>query len=307
MILVFGSINLDLIFSMPALPGPGQTVLGPDLRVEPGGKGANQAVAAARDGAAVAFAGAVGRDAFAEPALAGLKEVGVDLSRLAIVPAATGTAAIVVDPEGRNQIAVAAGANRLARAAQVEDAALEPATTLLLQMESDPAEIAALIARARARGARIILNLAPPRELERAVLAALDLLLVNEDEAGWLGQRLGTAGDARALAANLGISVVRTLGGAGVEAAAGGEEMRLSAYPVQVVDTTAAGDCFAGVLGAALDRGQALRRALERAVVAAGLSCAKAGSQRSLPAAAETDAAIGLHDRSRDSTKHPGP
>src|SRR5574337_1104099 len=107
MILVFGSINLDLIFPMPALPGPGQTVLGPDLRIEPGGKGANQAVAAARDGAIVAFAGAVGRDAFAESALSGLREANVDLTRLAVVPTATGTAAIVVDPEGRNQIAVA--------------------------------------------------------------------------------------------------------------------------------------------------------------------------------------------------------
>ena len=297
MIVVFGSVNLDLIFPLPALPGPGQTVLGPDLRVEPGGKGANQALAAARDGAAVAFAGAVGRDDFAAPALAGLRSAGVDLSRLARVAAPTGVAAIAVDPRGRNQIAVAAGANRLARAAQVEDAALGPATTLLLQMECDPGETASLIRRARGRGARILLNLAPPGPLEPDVLAALDLLLVNEDEAAWLAARLGTAADAASLASKLGIGVVRTKGGGGAEAARGDagtgwELIRQPAYPVTVIDTTAAGDCLAGVLAASLDRGMALAAALARAVAAAGLCCARAGSQGSLPDAAETDRAL---------------
>jgi ribokinase len=292
MIIVFGSINLDLIFPLPALPGPGQTVLGPDLRVEPGGKGANQAIAAARDGAAVGFAGAVGRDDFAAPALGLLRAAGIDLSRLARVAASTGVAAIAVDPAGRNQIAVAAGANIRARAAQVEDEALGPGTTLLLQMECDPDETAALIHRARARGARILLNLAPPGPLAAEILAALDLLLVNEDEAAWLAARLGTAADAASLAARLGIGVVRTLGAAGAEAARGIELIRLPARPVEVVDTTAAGDCLAGVLAAALDRGAALPAALARAIAAAGICCTRAGSQGSLPMARETDAAL---------------
>ena len=292
MIVVFGSINLDLIFAVPSLPEAGQTVLGPDVRVEPGGKGANQAVAAARDGAVVAFAGAVGRDAFAETALTRLRSAGIDLSRIATVPATTGMAAITVDLEGRNQIAVAAGANRFARASQVEDAALTPATMLVLQMECDPSETSALVQRARARGARIILNLAPAGPLGADVIAALDFLLVNEDEAAWVAQRIGTAADARALAEKLGIGVVRSLGPAGVEAATGSESIRLPAYPVQVVDTTAAGDCLAGVLAASLDRGAVLPDALRRAVAAAGLCCARAGSQGSLPDAAETDAAL---------------
>jgi ribokinase len=292
MIVVFGSVNLDLIFPVPALPGPGQTVLGPNLRIEPGGKGANQAVAAARDGRAVAFAGAVGRDAFAESALSGLRGAGVDLARVAIVAATTGAAAIAVDPAGRNQIAVAAGANALARAAQVEDAALGPATTLLLQMECDPGETAALIRRARARGARVILNLAPPGPLDCDALAALDFLVVNEDEAAWLAARVHAAADAISLAKKLGIGVVRTLGADGAEAARGGEMLRLPAYPVPVIDTTAAGDCLAGVLAAGLDRGAALPEALARAVTAAGLCCGRAGSQGSLPSAAETDAAL---------------
>ncbi|MGH7121711.1 MAG: PfkB family carbohydrate kinase [Acetobacteraceae bacterium] len=293
MIVVFGSINLDLIFPVPSLPGPGQTVLGTELRMEPGGKGANQAVAAARDGAAVAMAGAVGVDPFAAPALAGLRSAAVDLSRVAEAAVATGAAAIAVDPEGRNQIAVAAGANYRARAAAVEDAALGPGVTLLLQMECDPGETATLVRRARARGARIVLNLAPPGPLPDDVLAALDYLVVNEDEAGWLAARIGAAADAASLAAKLNAGVVRTLGARGAEARCGGTLVRIPARPVAVVDTTAAGDCLAGVFAAALDRGAPLRGALQRAVVAAGLCCARAGSQGSLPLASETDAALG--------------
>ena len=292
MIVVFGSVNLDLIFPLPFLPGPGQTVLGPDLRAEPGGKGANQAIAAARDGAFVLFAGAVGQDDFAAPATAGLDSAGIDLARLARVSASTGVAAIAVDPAGRNQIAVAAGANRLAKAAQVEDEALGPASTLLLQMECDPDETAALIRRARAQGTRILLNLAPPRPLPADILTALDILLVNEDEATALAARLGTAADAPSLAAKLGIAVVRTLGADGAEAAGRGEMIRLPAFPVNVIDTTGAGDCLAGVFAAALDRGDALKEALARAIIAAGICCARAGSQGSLPTAAETDAAL---------------
>lgn len=292
MIIVFGSINLDLIFPVPALPAPGQTVLGPALRVEAGGKGANQAVAAAQDGAQVAMAGAVGDDPFAEPALAGLRRAGVDLARVAKVAVATGAACIPVDPEGRNQIAVAAGANRLARASAVEDAALGPKNTLLLQMECDAGETASLVRRARAHGTRIILNLAPPRPLPDDVLKALDYLVVNEDEAGWLAAHVSVAPDAVSLAAKLGTAVVRTLGAQGAEACSAGAHVRVPVPPVTVVDTTAAGDCLAGVLAASLDRGLPVHDALRRAVVAASLSCTRAGSQGSLPAAAETDAAL---------------
>jgi len=292
MIVVFGSINLDLIFPLPSLPAPGQTILGPTLRTEPGGKGANQAVAAARDGAAVVMAGAVGRDVLADGALATLREAGVDLSRVPALDAATGAAAICVDPAGRNQIAVAAGANLLGRAAQVEDAILSSGTTLLLQMEVDPEQTAALIHRAHGRGARVILNLAPAAPLDRGALRALDLLVVNEDEAAWLAHDLGTVADAAALAAALGIGVVRTLGGDGAEAFTGDGAVRVPAHPVTAIDTTAAGDCFLGVLAAALDRALPLAAALRRASVAAGLACTRAGSQGSLPTAAETDAAL---------------
>ena len=165
MIVVFGSVNLDLIFRLPRIPAPGETILGPATDQEPGGKGANQALAAARDGARVVMAGAVGQDALADAALALLLQEGVDLTRLARVPASTGCAAIGVDPAGRNAIMVGSGANLHARADQVEDALLGPGTTLLLQMEVPVEENVALIARARARGVRIVLNLAPAAPL----------------------------------------------------------------------------------------------------------------------------------------------
>ena len=135
---------------------------------------------------------------------------------------------------------------------------MDPSTTVLLQGETDPAENQALIRRARARGARIILNLAPPGPIARTALGAVDLLVLNEDEAAWLGERLGTALDAAALHAALGVGVVVTLGEAGAVAATAQGKLQVPGMPVKAIDTTGAGDCFTGVLAAALDRGLAL-------------------------------------------------
>jgi ribokinase len=300
-VLVFGSVNADLVFALPELPALGRTVLGPDYAALPGGKGANQAVAAARDGVRVAFAGAVGPDPLAEVALASLRAAGVDLSRLAMVEGApTGCAAICVDPAGRNQIAVASGANLLARAAQVEDAALNPTTTLLLQMEVPMAETAALIARARARGAgRIILNLAPAAPLPEAALRALDLLVANEHEAAWLAAGLGCAAGAGALNRALGIAVAVTRGEAGAEAAtpSGAWHQPALPPPAPVVDSTGAGDAWCGVLASALDRGLPLPLAMRRAAAAAALACTRPGAAAAMPGAAETEALLKSHGR----------
>jgi len=292
MIVVFGSINLDLIFRVPALPLAGQTVASPSLRVEPGGKGANQALAAARDGAHVVFAGAVGRDRFAADALRLMRAAGIDLSRVAGVDAATGVASICVDDAGQNLIAVASGANLHARAAWVEDELLRPDTTLLLQMEVDPAETTALIYRAKARGARVILNLAPAASLSRSALESLDLLIANEDEAAWLASHLGT--EPSALRDTLGCDIAVTLGAQGVRAQSAAGGMTLPAHKVAVVDTTAAGDCFSGVLAAGLDQGLGLDRSLSRATVAAALCCSRPGTQTSLPVQHEIDEATRL-------------
>jgi len=284
MIVVFGSINLDLIFPLPHIPAPGETVLGPTTRIEPGGKGANQAVAAARDGARTIMAGAVGRDALATDALRLLSEANVDLTRVAATDTATGCAAIAVDPQGHNAIAVGSGANLRASADQIEDALLAPGTTLLLQMEVPAEQTAALVRRAKARGARTILNLAPALPID--ALHDVDILVVNETEAAWLASRLGCAESAGAIQGVLGTTVIRTLGEEGLETAT----LRIPARRIVPVDTTAAGDCFVGVLGAALDRGLSLPDALHRANAAAALCCTRPGSQGSIPWAAETDA-----------------
>lgn len=292
MIIVFGSINLDLIFTMPELPAPGQTLLARAARIEPGGKGANQAVAAARDGAHVVLAGAVGRDALADAALAGVLGAGIDVTRLARVEATTGCASIMTDAGGRNSIAVAAGANMLARADQVEDAILTPESIVLLQMETDPDETVALIRRAKSLGARTILNLAPALPLAKEALALLDLLIVNEDEAAFLGQAFGSGADAASLHDTLGVAVLSTRGAAGAEAVSNGEMFRIPGRAIDCVDSTAAGDGFTGVLAAALDRGLGLGLAMVRANAAAALACTRRGSQGSLPMRDDIDAFI---------------
>lgn len=289
MIVVFGSINLDLIFPLPSLPTPGETLLAPSVRIEPGGKGANQALAAARDGARVIMVGAVGRDALADGALALLRQADIDLSRVIETDAATGCAGIFVDREGRNVIGVGSGANLAVRSEQVEDALLVPSTTLLLQMEVPPSETAALIRRARARGARIVLNLAPAASLDPDATRAANVLVLNEAEAAWLASRLGTRAEANDLHRALDSVVVRTLGERGAEAASEDGPIRVSGRKVVAIDTTGAGDCFTGVLAAALDRGMPLEPALHRANAAAALCCTRAGSQATMPTAGETD------------------
>jgi ribokinase len=291
-VLVFGSANADLVFDVPELPAPGRTVLGGGVRATPGGKGANQAVAAARDGAQVAFAGCIGRDPFAEVATEALRGAGIDLSRLLALEGPTGCASICVDPAGRNQIAVAPGANLLARAGQVEDAALHPGAVLLMQMEVPPAEIAVLAGRAKARGARVLLNLAPPGELPAETLRLLDLLVVNEHEAEVLAARIGAAPEAAALHRVLGIDVAVTRGEAGASFAGGSGAFDLPAFPVTPVDTVGAGDCWCGVLAASLDRGLPVRMAMRRAAAAAAIACTRPGAAAAMPMADETDALL---------------
>ncbi|WP_439597355.1 PfkB family carbohydrate kinase [Falsiroseomonas sp.] len=291
-ILVFGSANTDLVFRVPALPAPGETVLGQGFQQLSGGKGANQAVAAARDGAAVAFAGCVGEDGLALVATQAMREAGVDLSRLLAVDAPTGCASICVDGQGRNQIAVAPGANLMTRAAQVEDAALHPGVILLMQMEVPAEEISDLVLRAAGLGAQCILNLAPPADLPLEVLRALHLLVLNEHEAAVLATRLGTEDTAAALHAALGIAVAVTRGEAGAEAATEAGLASMPCFPIVPVDTTGAGDTWCGVLAAGLDRGLPLIQAMRRAAAAAALACTRPGAAPAMPVAAETDAML---------------
>ncbi len=295
MILVFGSINIDFVFRTQALPREGETVLTDGMLLVPGGKGANQAVAAARAGARVAMVGCIGQDAMAEPATAGLRGAGVDLQHLRRSERPTGCAAIVVDAAGRNHITVASGANLDTADGMVADALLGPGTTLLLQNEVDAEANLALARRARSRGGSVLLNAAPARAMNADLWAGLLAgLVVNETEAAMLaGSHQPEA--LRQLAAALDAPVVATLGGDGATAVMqDGSVHRIGALRLdRVVDTTAAGDSFVGALATALQEGQGLGEALRFASVAGALACTKPGAQTSAPGRAEIEARLG--------------
>ncbi len=182
MVVVFGSVNLDLVARVPRFPQPGETLAAESFAMYPGGKGGNQALAAARAGAAVAMVGAVGRDAFAAAALADLRAGGVDLDAMRSVDDRTGLALIGVAASGENTIVVIAGANACADAGDVAPERLQPSTLVVLQQEIPAAANLALARRARAAGARVVLNAAPAREPDPALLALVDVIVVNETE-----------------------------------------------------------------------------------------------------------------------------
>lgn len=289
MITVFGSLNVDLLFNLDRLPAPGETVLTREIVQLPGGKGANQANAAARAGARTRFVGAVGTDGLGAPVLASLEAAGCDVSGVRTVPGATGTAVVMVDRSGENQIVVGSGANMSVTAAMLDGAALGPGDTLVCQMEIPPEATAAGLAAARKAGARTVLNLAPARALQAAVLNDVDVLVLNEGEAALLaGTDAPPAQTARTLAAGHGLTCVITLGGDGaLVVTPDGQGFRVGTLPVQAVDTVGAGDAFVGVLAAGLDGGLSLPDALHRASVAAGLTCTRPGAAAALPDADE--------------------
>lgn len=287
MIVVFGSINVDLITPVPHLPSRGETVLGRDYAVVQGGKGANQALAAACGGGRVAMVGTVGTDAWGAFALERLAGAGVDLSCVAEGRARTACGFISVDPSGQTLITVSPGANMETRADLLDRLTprLARGDWLILQMEVPLEENWRALRAAKAAGARTLLNLAPAMPVSEAVLRDLDVLVVNEGEAEVLGAHLqvGTrehAGVAKALAARCGATVLVTLGERGsIAVEPGGATLRTDALRVSVVDTTGAGDAYVGYLAAALDNGAALSEAMRFASVGASLSCKTTGSQ----------------------------
>ncbi len=297
MVTVFGSINLDLVCRVAHFPAPGETIAGSSFTTFPGGKGANQALAAARAGATVRMFGAVGNDAFATAATALLIRGGVDVDGVAPVDAPTGCATILVDDHGENCIVVVAGANAKADPRAVPDSALTAQTVLLLQQEVDPASNTSLIARARRAGARTILNAAPAHPVSLDVLRMIDVLIVNESEAATLAAALGWSASPREFALRATseaphLAVVVTLGAAGALWNGTDVSLHVAAPSVRVVDTTGAGDAFVGALAAALDRGATPVRALRRGVAAGSLACTANGAQPALPDAAAIDALL---------------
>ena len=298
MIVVFGSLNADLVFAMDRLPGPGETVLTRGYDFYPGGKGGNQAVAAARAGAAVRMFGWVGRDDHGTRLIELQRAAGVDVAGIGRDAAPTGLAFIAVDRAGENQIVVASGANGQARAADVPDRVLGPDSLVVAQMELAAGETAAVLRRARARGARTLLNLAPALPIDPAALGAVDWLVVNRVEAAMLAAPFGLADAAPAAVAHRlarahGLICIVTLGRDGAIAADAGQAWAVDALAVTAIDTTGAGDAFVGNLAAALDGGATLASALRRAGVAAGLACTATGAQSALPDRAAIDRAEG--------------
>jgi ribokinase len=280
-VVVVGSVNVDLVVSAPSLPAAGETVTGGRFGQFGGGKGANQAVAAARLGASVSFVGAVGEDAFGDGALRELESEGIDVSAVVRRPGVpTGVALIVVDAAGENQIAVASGANAEVAGEGVE--LPQGGGVVLLGHEVPDAPLVAAARAAVAAGWRVVLNPAPAREIARDVLAARPILTPNASEAAQLTGAGDPAEAARRLRERTGAPVLVTLGADG--ALLLDEELeRFPAPKVDVVDTTGAGDTVNGALAAELAGGRPLRDAVAFALAAAALSTRAEGARGGMP------------------------
>jgi ribokinase len=268
---VCGSVNMDIFGYVPRLPAPGETLRGTRLVYAPGGKGANQAVAAARAGAAVRFTSACGRDDFGDELVTALDADGVDLTRMRRVDMPTGVAIILVDDDGENQIAVIPGAN---------DAVLAPAAdpgvdVWVAQAEVPLAAVEGTLEAARATGATAIVNASPAGRIPPAVLRRYDIAIVNETELEALGDEHPP-------------HVVLSLGSRGVRILPG--DVALPAIPARVVDTTGAGDALAGAAASALAEGRTLEEAVEWGIAAASLSVERHGCQPAMPRRDEIEA-----------------
>jgi ribokinase len=289
MILVAGSANLDFVVRADHIPAPGETVLGRDFKTFPGGKGANQAVACARaGGVATQMLLALGNDAFAVPLEESLQGAGVTLRTVREAAHPTGTAFICVSDAGENAITVAPGANACLRPEHLPP--LAGFTHLLLQLETPLETVTAYAQAARQAGVAVVLNAAPARALPPALLALVDLLVVNEGELATVAQ---CAGSMVECLQRLDVpTVVVTLGAHGCCARHQGAFHLQAAFAIAPVDSTGAGDTFCGALCAALCKDLGVDDALRYASAAAALACTRLGAQSSIPAANEVAALL---------------
>ncbi len=288
-VFVVGSINQDFVLKVERRPEPGETVTGAELALFPGGKGGNEAIAAARLGADVAILGRVGEDPFGRELVVNLRDNGVDTSRVeAVTDVPTGSAFITVTPDGENAIVVSPGANRRFGPAEVRAASedLRKARLLLAQLEVEVEAVEMAAYTVAGNGGRVLLNLAPPREVSGDLLRLSDPLVVNEHEAAFLlGEDAQTPEESAGKLLDLGPpSAVVTLGGAGAILATENSSRHFPAPEVQVVDTTGAGDAFVGALAAKLVEGALLEEAVPYAVLAGAVAVMREGAQGSLPA-----------------------
>ena len=299
-IVVVGSSNTDMIIQAARIPRPGETILGGDFSMAAGGKGANQAVAAARAGGSVTFVARVGNDIFGQKAIDGFKADGINVQHvIKDAEAPSGVALIFVAKDGENSIGVASGANSRLSPADVEQAkaVIEAADVLIMQLETPLDTIATAAKIAAARGVRVILNPAPAQKLTDQILKHVSIITPNETEAELLtgikveGEK-GAEQAAKALMANGIQTVLVTLGARGTFVATATESYLVPAFKVDPVDTTAAGDVFNGTLAVALSEGKPLRDAVCFANAAGALSVTKLGAQPSAPTRKEVDTFI---------------
>lgn len=294
---VVGSLNMDLVALSPRIPLPGETIIGKEFHTIPGGKGANQAVAAARLGAQVAMVGRIGRDAFAEPLLDNLAASAIDHAFVIQDPeAATGVALIVVDDAGQNSIVVASGANMRLLPEHVDgsEAAIASAQVLILQLEVPLDTVIRAAEIAKTHGVMVILNPAPARTLPDDLLSMVDVLIPNETETALLtGMPVGGKAEFEAAAHELRKSgvptVILTLGGEGALLASVEGLEHFPAFDVTPVDTTAAGDAFVGGFAVALAEGKSLAQAVRFGNAAGASAVTKLGAQTSLPKRVEVE------------------
>ncbi|MEW9555924.1 ribokinase [Nonomuraea sp. NPDC050783] len=290
MISVFGSANMDLVAYVSRAPGRGETVTGHRFRTVPGGKGANQAVAAARAGARVAFLGAVGDDGFGAELRDTLAAAGVDVRGLRRVPGPSGIAHIVVDDDGGNSIIVVPGANGTVTGLTDDDrAAVAGSEALLLQLELPMPAVVAAARAGRAAGVPVVLTPAPAQPLPDELLDAVTMIVPNEHEAAAITGATGPDAALDALLDRVGEAVI-TLGSAGaLYGSRSGERLRVPAVEVKAVDTTAAGDTFVGALAVARAEGRPVAESLRFAAAAAALSVQREGASTSMPTREEID------------------
>lgn len=285
MIHVLGSINIDYAVNVEQLPTPGETITGADLILTPGGKGANQALAARRAGADVRMTGAIGTDSVADNAVSLLKAGGVDLSGVRTIQGPTGCAFVFVDQNSENQIVIIAGANGAVGVEHAQAMKVTRDDVLLLQLECPTETVAAAAKHAKQNGAKTIANLAPYKSLDDQVFKDIDYLILNESEADQLAKDLQLKSSAvNDISAETGCAVIRTLGAHGIEAI--DEQSRTFSLPgikVDAVDTVGAGDTFAGFLGTMLQTNNSLQNACKVANAAAAIACTKHGAQTAIP------------------------
>ncbi|MCL4269413.1 MAG: ribokinase [Anaerolineales bacterium] len=287
-IIVIGSLNADLVVKSPRFPQPGETISGEDLQIIPGGKGANQAVAAARQGVGVAMVGRVGSDSFGPFLLENLKSNQVNTSHVLVDESATGTAIIVVDANGQNSIVLSPGANGKVTPADVDSASFLNAKLLLLQLEIPTPTVLRAAQKAREHGLTVILNPAPAKSLPAELLANVDILIPNESELALLTNLpVNDASSAEVAAKDLlklGIkTVIVTLGSKGALLVTSTQVTHIDAYKVSVVDTTAAGDAFIGGFASAMLSGTSLEESVRYGCACGALATTKFGAQPSLP------------------------